>query len=76
MAQHFETLLRAIVEDPQQSLSAFRILPREERQRLLSDWAETGRAELEIECAHQIFERHAAARPEAEAVKIDSTTQT
>ncbi len=76
MAEHFETLLRAIVEDPQQSLSAFRMLPREERQRLLSDWAETGRAELDVECAHQMFEKHAAARPEAEAVQYDSTTLT
>ena len=76
MAEHFETLLTAIVEDPQQCLSAFRILTGEERQRLLSDWAETRRAELDVECAHQMFEIHAATRPEAEAVQYGSTTLT
>ena len=76
MAEHFETLLRAIVEDPQQSLSAFRMLTGDERQRLLSDWTGVRRAELDVECAHQMFEVHAAAQPEAEAVRSDSTTLT
>src|SRR5690349_8262013 len=76
MAAHFENLLTAIVEDPQQQLSALRIVTGDERRNLLSDWAETERSVLDVECAHVAFEKQAAARPEAEAVRCGSTTLT
>jgi len=76
MAGHFETLLTAIVDDPQQRLSALRIITDDERRRLLSDWAETRGSMLDVECAHQLFEKQAAVLPEAEAVRCGSTTLT
>ncbi|HEX6715815.1 MAG TPA: amino acid adenylation domain-containing protein, partial [Pyrinomonadaceae bacterium] len=76
MAGHFETLLTSIVDDPQQHLSALRIITDEERRTLLSDWAETRRSSLKVECAHHMFEKHAAALPEAEAVQCGLTTLT
>ena len=74
MAQHFETLLTAIVNDPQQRVAALQIMTGDERHRLLSEWAETGSSELDAECAHELFERQAIAVPEAEAVQCGPTT--
>lgn len=76
MAGHFETLLTTLVDDPQQRVSALRLLTGDERRMLLSDWAETGRSVLDVECAHQMFERQAAILPEAMAVQCGSTTLT
>jgi amino acid adenylation domain-containing protein len=76
MAGHFEALLTALVDDPQQRVSALRLMTGDERRRLLSDWAETRRNALDVECAHEMFERQAAALPEATAVQCGSTTLT
>ena len=76
MAAHFENLLTAIVEDPQQHLSALKIITGDERRTLLSDWAESERSVLDVECAHVAFEKQAATRPEADAVRCGSTRLT
>ena len=76
MAAHFETLVTAIVDDPQQQLSALRIVTGDERRRLLSDWAGSETSVLDVECAHEAFEKMAAALPEAEAVRCGSTALT
>jgi amino acid adenylation domain-containing protein/FkbM family methyltransferase len=76
MVGHFESLLTAIVDEPQQRLSALPLLTGDERRRLLSDWAGTSSAVLEVECAHELFERQAAATPEAEAVQCGATMLT
>ena len=76
MAAHFENLLTAIVEDPQQQLSALTIITGDERRRLLSDWAGAEKSVLDVECAHEGFEKIAAALPQSEAVRCGSTALT
>jgi amino acid adenylation domain-containing protein/FkbM family methyltransferase len=76
MAGHFETLLTAIVAEPEQRLSALTIITGDERRALLSDWAGIESSVSAVECAHEVFEKTAAAMPEVEAVCCGSTTLT
>ncbi len=64
MLGHFETLLRAAVEDPDVPLSRLPLLTDAERQTLLVDWNATA-AEYPESSADQLFEAHAAKTPHA-----------
>ena len=59
MAGHFETLLRGIIADPQQRLSALPLLTAPERGGMLVEWNETSATYPPSECLHHFFEAQA-----------------
>jgi amino acid adenylation domain-containing protein len=67
MLGHYRRLLECVVEDPGARLSELELLSEEER-RLLVEWNDTARDGGPPACAHQLFERQAAASPETPAV--------
>ena len=77
MALHFETLLRAVVATPEESLTRLPMLPEPERARLLFEWNDT-RVEYEgaDRCLHTLFEEQAARTPDATAVAFEGRSLT
>ena len=67
MIASFESLLAAIVADPDQSIAALEILPPRERDKLLVHWNAT---ELEVPaaCAHELVADRARETPDAIAI--------
>jgi len=68
---HFETLLGAIVENPNQTLSQLPILTRGERQQVLSEWNKTQVDYPADKCIHQLFEEQVERTPEAVAAVFE-----
>lgn len=73
MLGHFETLLQAIVDNPEQRVSDLPILSAPERDRLLIEWNDTQRDFLEQRCVHQLFEEQAARVPDRLAVVAEGS---
>ncbi|MBV9788328.1 MAG: amino acid adenylation domain-containing protein, partial [Chloroflexi bacterium] len=67
MAEHFQTLLAAIVADPQQSIATLPLLTDAEHQQLHA-WNMTTADFPQDRCLHQLFEDQATRTPEAIAV--------
>ena len=67
MLEHFETLLRGIVADPEVVLSRLPLLGDMERRQLLTDWNDT-RADYPQQCVHRLFEQQVERTPDATAV--------
>ena len=65
---HYELLLRSIVEDASQPISALVMLPDAERHRLLVEWNDTQRSYLENRCIHELFEAQVERTPDKIAV--------
>ena len=73
MVGHFLTLLEAAVRDPSQRVSRLPLLTGAEQLQLLNEWNRTAR-DYPLESGfHQLFERQAAATPDAVAVRTDET---
>lgn len=68
MAGHYETLLRGLVADPEQTISALPLLPEPERRQLLVEWNDTETPLPEGACLHRLFADQARRTPEAPAV--------
>ncbi|HZC01411.1 MAG TPA: amino acid adenylation domain-containing protein, partial [Gammaproteobacteria bacterium] len=68
LGQHFETLLRGIVEDPGRALADIPLLPAAEREQVLVAWNQTQAAYPRKLCMHQLFEGQAHQTPDAMAV--------
>ena len=68
MLGHFETLLEAVVADPDARVSRLPLLTADERRRLLVEWNETREARPARPCIHQLFEEQAARTPDATAL--------
>ena len=68
MSGHFSTLLQAAIENPDRNISELPILSESERHQLLVDWNNTARAYPRTQSLHQLFEAHAASKPEAIAL--------
>ena len=68
MLQHFLTLLKAIVADPDRPIARLPMMGEKERRRLLIEWNRT-RAVLPKACVHQLFERQAQRTPSALALE-------
>ena len=68
MARHFQTLLEAIVGNPQQPVSALPLLTEAERHQLLFEWNNTQTEYPQDKCIHQLFEEQVELRPDAVAV--------
>jgi len=71
MAGHFQTLLRGIIADPGQRLSAMPMLNETERHRVLREWNDTKRAHPIEQSFHQLFEAQARKTPNATAVVFE-----
>jgi amino acid adenylation domain-containing protein/non-ribosomal peptide synthase protein (TIGR01720 family) len=67
---HFQTLLVAIVSNPEQSLSQLPLLTTCQQQQLLVEWNDTVRDYPQNNCIHELFEKQAQLTPNAIAVKF------
>ena len=68
LLNHFQTLLEAIVAEPDQRLAALPMLSAAERHQLLVEWNATQSEYAKNDCIHHLFEAQAAQTPDAIAV--------
>jgi non-ribosomal peptide synthetase component F len=68
MLGHFETLLEAIVDNPQERISDLPILSDGERQQLLVEWNGTDREFPRQQCVHHLFEAQVHRAPDSVAL--------
>ncbi len=71
MVESYERILRAVVADSEQRVSAIELLSESERQQIVAGWNETGREYSGAEMLHQLFEAQAQRSEEAVAVACD-----
>ena len=71
MAGHIQTLLSAIVENPQQKVSEIPLLRATERHQLLVEWNETELEYSQNKCIHQLFEEQVKTKPNGIAVVFE-----
>ena len=71
MAKHFQTLLEAIVANPQQRISELPLLSEAERHQLLVEWNDTQAKYPQDQCIHQLFEAQVERLPDAMAVVFE-----
>ncbi len=76
MQQHFENLLRAVITEPRQKISAVNFLSPEEQQTMLWDWNDTASDYPNRHTVHQLFETWAKEQPEAIAAGFEDQTWT
>ncbi len=67
MSRHFETLLAAIVGNPDKRIGELSLLDEPERRQLLQEWTNT-RFAYPFNCIHELFEEQVTKTPEAVAV--------
>jgi amino acid adenylation domain-containing protein len=68
MLGHIEVLLESIIANPEQRLSAVRMLTEVERRQILVDWNNTSCGYPRDKCLHQLFEQQVEQTPDAVAV--------
>ncbi|UCH92335.1 MAG: amino acid adenylation domain-containing protein [Candidatus Aminicenantes bacterium] len=68
LINHFEILLKGIVQEPDGRINDFPILSPEERKQLLMDWNNTEK-EYSIRCIHHMFDEQVEKTPEHLALK-------
>ncbi|WP_407884233.1 non-ribosomal peptide synthetase [Scytonema sp. NUACC26] len=71
MAGHYQTLLEAVVSDPQQKLSELPLLTANEQNQLLMEWNDTQADYPKQLCLHQLFEQQVQKTPNAVAVVFE-----
>ncbi|MEH2290128.1 amino acid adenylation domain-containing protein [Nostoc sp.] len=71
MAAHLQTLLQAIVANPQQRLSQLPLLTQAQRHQLLYEWNHTEVEYPQNQCIHQLFEAQVERTPDAVAVVFE-----
>ncbi|NER27105.1 MAG: amino acid adenylation domain-containing protein [Symploca sp. SIO1C4] len=71
MAAHFQTLLAAIVSNPQQKIDLFPLLSNIEKQQLICDWNSTAEDYGFSGGLHQLFETQVERTPEAIALVFE-----
>ena len=71
MCGHFQTLLEAVVSDPERPLTALPILTPTERHDLLAVWNDTAIKYSGPECAHELIEAQVERTPEGVAVVFE-----
>lgn len=76
MVGHFQTLLTAIVTNPEQKLSSLPLLTTAERQQLLVEWNSTQTEYPRQTFIHQLFEEQVERTPNAVAVVCQDTQLT
>ncbi|HKR15459.1 MAG TPA: amino acid adenylation domain-containing protein [Pyrinomonadaceae bacterium] len=73
---HFETMLRSLIDRPEQQILSLPLLTETERQQLLVDWTDTAAAFPHDACFHQLFEAQVEKTPDAIAAASEKTTLT
>jgi amino acid adenylation domain-containing protein/non-ribosomal peptide synthase protein (TIGR01720 family) len=68
MVGHFQTLLKGIVANPQQTVGELPLLTESEKQQLLVEWNQTQTSYPRNSCIHQLFEQQVVKTPGAIAV--------
>ncbi|TRU30638.1 MAG: amino acid adenylation domain-containing protein, partial [Microcystis aeruginosa Ma_MB_S_20031200_S102] len=68
MVDHFQTLLKGIVANPQQTVGELPLLTEPEKQQLLVEWNQTQTSYPDHYCLHQLFEEQVKRTPDAVAV--------
>jgi amino acid adenylation domain-containing protein len=71
MAGHFQTLLEAIISDPDQSIATLPILTESERHQILVEWNDTAIDYPKDKCIHHLFEEQVERTPEAIALQFE-----
>jgi len=66
LLKHFETLLRAIAENPDRRLSELALLDAGERRQMVVEWNQTER-DYPLKCVHQLFEEQVDRTPDGVA---------
>jgi amino acid adenylation domain-containing protein len=69
-AEHFQTLLAAVVTNPDERLAKLPLLNESERTQLLIDWNATTTAYPGQACVHQLFEQQVEQMPQAVALSF------
>jgi len=72
MTQHFQTLLVAIAENPQQPVALLPWLTQQECYQLLEEWNDTFADYPQNKCIHELFEEQVARTPDAVAVVFEN----
>lgn len=72
LAQHFQTLLQAIVANPQARISELPLLSPAQRHQLLVEWNNTQVEYPHDKCIHQLFEEQVERNPDAVAVVYEN----
>ncbi|MCF4968894.1 non-ribosomal peptide synthetase [Nostoc sp. CMAA1605] len=72
MIDHFQTLLAAIVKDPQQKVRQLPLLTEKEKHQLLVEWNNTHTDYPQDKCLHQLFEEQVEKTPDAVAVVFEN----
>jgi amino acid adenylation domain-containing protein len=72
MLRHFQTLLEAIVADPDQPISDLPLLTAAERHQLLVEWNSTQADYPKEACIHQLFETQVERTPDAVAIVFEN----
>ena len=68
MMAHFQTLLEAIVANPQEKISKLPLITATEQQKLLDEWKNSQKDYPTDQCLHKLFEAQAEKSPEAVAL--------
>ncbi|WP_207267288.1 non-ribosomal peptide synthase/polyketide synthase [Pseudomonas sp. FW300-N1B4] len=68
LAQHWQNLLRAIVQDPTQRIAQLPVLDDAQQQQLLAHWNPSPVVHPVSQCIHQLIEAQAERHPQAPAV--------
>ena len=76
MSGHFQTLLEAIVANPQEPIGTLSLLTERERHQLLVEWNDTDKAYPDKKCIHQLFEEQVERTPNAVAVVFENESLT
>lgn len=76
LMRSLQTLLEAIVANPNQRLADLPVLTTTEQQQILIDWSQTHTDYPKSHCIHQLFEAQAAKMPEATAVQFGNQSFT
>jgi amino acid adenylation domain-containing protein len=67
---HYETLLKTIARDPEESIAKLPMLTERERTQLLYEWNDT-RTECPQVCVHELFEQQASLHPDSIALVFE-----
>ncbi|MEH2040965.1 amino acid adenylation domain-containing protein [Nostoc sp.] len=76
MTSHFQTLLAAIIANPNQPISELPLLSQPERHQLLVEWNDTYTPYPKSKCIHQLFEEQVEKTPNAVAVVYEDESLT
>ncbi len=76
MTSHFQTLLAAIIANPNQSIGELPLLSQQERHQLLVEWNDTYTPYPKSKCIHELFEEQVEKTPNAIAVVYENQSLT